>query len=381
MLPLESDVPAVSLRERAIRTTEMGTIGEVLGWLFPEVPKETGRAFGAFVQSVGGTMSSVDRDDGAFVVRGSTGHRIVYKSLTGADNPPSGSDIVRGIWKGLVGDSYYGLATCEEAHILADSRPDLDLVVDTSVDLGRAAREVAQIMPDLQVRVFTYAGIPIMEVRGSNITLEMHHLPDTDRLAGGDHRVSMFLPMCEAFSVAYIRPNRTVYVSEFSKAMLRNTCVSTGFRETHLTQAVVGTQRALSTQHMYQDAPVAKLADEYNQIGQCLEYYIHDPSFWNQARARSTHSSIDQRQTEMTFGFMSLLTRDPANLERHRTLFNQTHIGPLLDPDFTILHDSGDYQKAFRDGSLVPGESGVILFAKQLHLPVSKVIAGLRVRD
>lgn len=375
----EYEATTGSLWERGSRTTEMGTIREVVRWLFPEVHKETGTALEAFFQTLGSTLPTVDNGNGVIVVRGSAGHRIVNRSLTG-DEKPSGFDTMGRVWKGLIEDSRFGLEDCEEANILADRKPDMDLVIDISVDLDRVA-EAAQKLLGSNVRIFTYAHVPILEAKIGRVTFEMHHLPDTIQLAEDDHRVSMSLPVCEAFSTAFMRPDGSVYVDTFSQAMLSNDRVSTSFGSVHRTQAIVSAQRALCTHHIYQYAPVPELADEYASIGQSLSHYISNPEFWERARERTPSSTVAQRQTEMTFGFMKLLTQDPSLLARHRPLFNQTLIGPLLKPDYTIYHDKRAYQQAFIDGTLEPDESGLALLATQLDMPILEVIRGLRVSE
>ncbi|MDP1722739.1 MAG: hypothetical protein Q8L37_06015 [Candidatus Gottesmanbacteria bacterium] len=380
MFPVEQVLPQESFLERSARTTEMGEIVEVLGWLCPSVSKETGNALEVFVQDVGRTLLSVERNDGAIVVRGSAGHRIVYNSLMNVDKPP-GFDTVKRVWMGLVDTPSYGLGDCKEAHILAESTLDLDLAVDVSVNLERVADAARRRIPKSQVRVFTYADVPIVEIIVDGVTVEIHHLPDTDRLAENDHRIFMSLPICEAFSNACIRSDGSVNVNAFSQAVLRSDRVSTSFMDVLLTQAIVASQRAYSTHHIYQDAYIGELAGVYDGIGESLGYYTDNPSFWKHVRARSTPESIDPRQKEMTFGFMRLLTQDPGNLRRHRPLFDQTCLGARLSPNFAIDHNPVVYQAAFRKGTLKPDESGVVLLASQLHLPVLDVIQSLRVRD
>lgn len=379
MYPIEQALPEASFLEQSARTTEMGGVEEVLSWLCPDVSEDAGKEIEKFVQGVGSALPTVEGNDGNFVVRGSAGHRIVYKSLMNVDKPP-GFDTVRHVWKGLVGNSSYGLGDCKEAHILAESTLDMDWAVNPTVDLERMAN-AARTMPRSQVRVFTYADVPMLEIKVDGMTVEIHHLPDTDVLAKNDHRISMFLPITEAFSTAFIRTDGSVYVTAFSQAVLRSDRVSSGLMDLSLTQAIVGLQRAFSTQHTYQDARNGQLTRVYDDIGQPLQFYTDDPSFWDHVREGSTPEAIDPRQSEMTFGFMRLLTQDPGNFRRRRSLFNQTCLGARLCPNFAIDHNAEAYQEAFRDGTLKSQDSGVVLLANQLGLTVLDVVEGLRVRD
>lgn len=378
MFPPENEVRESSLQEMGSRTIEAGTVEGVLGWLFPDACMDTRRDIEQFICTVGSTLPPVDDGDGVIVVRGSSGHRIVYKSLTGADSPFGFGTVAR-VWSGLVDDPIYNLKNCEEAHVLADCVPDLDLVVDASVVLEQGLRETARMHPESNAQVFIYDGIPIVEVISPGVTFEMHHLPDMD-LADSDHRVSMWLPLSEAFGVAFIRPDGSVYVDAFSQTMLASDRVSAMFGTVHKTQAIVGAQRALSTHYTYRDIPVGRYIVEYDRIGLPVSYFINDDAFWKNAASKSSAHDIEQRQTEMTIGFMRLLTQNPGNLVKHRPLFDQTQMVSMLGPDFTIDHDPNAYQQSYRSGTLKPEESGVALLAKQLDLSIPEVIEGLQVR-
>lgn len=379
MLSHEYDVPAGSLWERGSRIVEMGGMVGVIGKLHPELDDGTSHVIARIAQSIAEQVPEIDHGGGTIAIRGSGGHRIVYKSLTGEWKPP-GFDRARSIWKALVVDSL-GVSDCEEARILAGNGPDIDWMVDMAADLEGIATTLSSSLPIQDIHVFEYDRIPILGITSGKVSIDIHQLPDTDPLAVSDHRVSICLPVCEAFCQAFIRRDGTVYVDAFSQAMLGSDRLSTTYGITHITQAIIGAQRALCTHHIYQDAPVAELADEYRHIGQPLALYIDDPFFWKQTRARMPYTTTDHRQREMTVGFMRLLTQDPTLISRHRPLFDQTHIGTRLDPDFTIDHDSDKYQEAFRSGMLQPDKSGVVLLARQLRMPVSEVITGLRVRD